>query len=199
MAVGLATIFMINACQTPEERAREMNAKENSTVNNATGEQASANENAVMPDNTSSYNHSEAAESTPATTADRNNAVLLKKKAVHGRAIIDMHDAAKSNAKVEVMPSFPGGETSLNKFVEDNLQYPEEALENNVEGRVLITFDVDETGKIYRPNVVSNKLGYGLEEEALKVIKSMPQWNPGRLQGKNVKTTFTLPIVYQLI
>ena len=63
-------------------------------------------------------------------------------------------------------------------------------MDNNVEGKVIISFDVDETGKIYRPMVVSSKLGYGLEEAALKIVKEMPQWNPGKMNGKNVKTKF---------
>ena len=202
MALGLATIFVINACQTPEERAKEMNTQpvtENADANNNPEAAAVDTTTTLQADESMMSADSNTATSPAASVPPRQDDVVLKKKPLKGRASVDMKAAPASGAKVEVMPSFPGGESSLNKFVEDNLQYPQQAIDNDVEGRVIVTFDVDENGRIYRPNVVSDKLGYGLEEEALRVIKSMPQWNPGKLKGKNVKTTFTLPIVYQLI
>lgn len=204
MTVGLATIFAINACQTPEDRAREMNdqpVEKNESDNTESSMTTPGTDPATTnADTTATYDTSQQA-ATNNAIPPKADAVVKKNKASKGKVSIDMKSAPKSsaNAGVEVMPAFPGGETSLNKFVEDNLQYPQQAIDNEVEGRVLITFDVDENGKIYRPNVVSDKIGYGLEEEALRVIKSMPQWTPGKLKGKNVKTTFTLPIVYQLI
>jgi TonB family protein len=98
--------------------------------------------------------------------------------------------------RADVMPSFPGGEKALVKFMEDNIQYPQEAIDEGVEGQVQLQFAVDEAGKVYSPTLVSNKIGYGLEDEAMRVVKKMPKWNPGNIKGKNVKTRFTLPISF---
>jgi protein TonB len=61
---------------------------------------------------------------------------------------------------------------------------------------VQLSFAVDEAGKIYTPVVKSEKMGYGLEEEAIRVIQKMPKWNPGSIKGKNVKTRFEIPVTY---
>jgi protein TonB len=98
--------------------------------------------------------------------------------------------------RADVMPSYPGGEKALIKFMEDNIQYPEAALDEGVEGTVQLSFAVDEAGKIYTPVVKSEKMGYGLEEEAIRVIQKMPKWNPGSIKGKNVKTRFEIPVTY---
>jgi periplasmic protein TonB len=98
----------------------------------------------------------------------------------------------------EVLPSYPGGERALADYFAKNLQYPEDASSEGVEGTVNISFVVDETGHAYAPMVVSPKLGYGLEEEAMRVFNKMPVWNPGKIKGKNVKTRYTLPLSFQL-
>ena len=100
--------------------------------------------------------------------------------------------------RAEIMPSYPGGEDALRKYIENHIEYPEAAIDNNAEGTVKVYFAVDEQGKIYTPTVISSRIGYGLEEEALKVVKQMPKWTPGQIKGKNVKTRFTLPITYQI-
>lgn len=99
---------------------------------------------------------------------------------------------------VEIMPSFPGGFKGLQQFFDDNLQYPETASSEGVEGTVNVSFVVDEKGKLTSPGIVGEKQGYGLDEEALRVVKKMPAWNPGRLKGNNVKTKFTLPVKFVL-
>jgi len=103
-------------------------------------------------------------------------------------------------ARAEVMPMFPGGEDALRKYIEDNIQYPEQALDNGTEGTVIVKFAVDENGKVYTPvlDPQSDKPGDGLEQEAMRVVNSMPRWTPGRIKGKNVKTTYSLPITYRL-
>ena len=97
-----------------------------------------------------------------------------------------------------VSPAYPGGDRSLTTFFQNNIEYPQEAADNGVEGTVNISFLVDETGKISSPMTNSPRLGYGLEEEALRVFNKMPKWTPGSLKGKNVKTRFTLPVTFQL-
>ncbi len=99
----------------------------------------------------------------------------------------------------EVLPMYPGGEKELEKFVQNHIQYPQDAVDNGVEGTVNLTFAVDETGKVYSPQVQGETLGYGLDDEAKKVVNEMPKWTPGRIKGKNVKTYYTLPITFTLL
>lgn len=99
----------------------------------------------------------------------------------------------------EVLPMYPGGEKNLEQFVQDHIQYPQDAVDNGVEGTVTVVFAVDETGKVYSPEVKGEKLGYGLDDEAMKVVNQMPKWTPGRIKGKNVKTYYTLPITFTLL
>ncbi len=98
----------------------------------------------------------------------------------------------------EVLPAFPGGQKELERFFEKNIQYPETASENDAQGTVQLIFSVDENGKIYQPVLAGNKIGYGIEEEAIRVFGKMPTWTPGKIKGKNVKTKYTLPIRFQL-
>ena len=98
----------------------------------------------------------------------------------------------------EVLPAYPGGQKALERFFEGNIQYPEAATENDAQGTVKLSFAVDENGKIYQPVATGNKIGYGLEEEAIRVFNKMPKWTPGKIKGKNVKARFTLPINFQL-
>ena len=101
-------------------------------------------------------------------------------------------------SNVEYLPSFPGGNKGLQSFFDKNLEYPTSATDDGVEGTVNVSFVVDENGKLTSPTLQGQNLGYGLEAEALRVVSKMPAWNPGKLKGKNVKTRFTLPIVFQL-
>lgn len=97
-----------------------------------------------------------------------------------------------------VYPAYPGGNNALAKFFEDNIQYPQSASDNGVEGTVNINFIVDEKGNIVSPKITSPRLGYGIEEEALRVFNKMPLWAPASLRGKNVKTKYNLPVRFQL-
>lgn len=99
--------------------------------------------------------------------------------------------------RVDELPSYPGGQKALEKFVENNIVYPEDALNEGVEGTVDVVFAVDENGKVYTPMTKGEKVGFGLDEAAAKVISKMPKWNPGTIKGQNVKTRFTLPITFK--
>ena len=101
-------------------------------------------------------------------------------------------------SNVEVVPAFPGGYRGLQDYFDKNLAYPEEASAEGVEGTVNVSFVVDETGKLSSPQVIGEKMGYGLEAEALRVVNKMPTWTPGKLKGRNVKTRFNLPVRFQL-
>ncbi len=107
-------------------------------------------------------------------------------------------DASGAYRNVDYIPSFPGGYKGLQKYFDDNLEYPVDAQDQGVEGTVRIGFTVDENGKLMNPVVEGNNEGYGLDEEALRVIRKMPTWVPGKINGKPVKTKFTLPVKFVL-
>lgn len=98
---------------------------------------------------------------------------------------------------VEQSPTFPGGDAALMDYLRKNIKYPPIARENNVEGRVLISFVVDKNGKI-RDITVKRGIGSGCDEEAVRVVKSMPEWKPGRQNGKAVNVMYNLPISFKL-
>lgn len=142
-------------------------------------------------------------DSTGTTAVKPNPAKKGKKGSVvvstgDNKAAGDMEAKDQEGYYTNVYPSYPGGDKAIGDFFEKNLQYPAEASDNGVEGTVNISFTVDENGKIGAPKTVNQTIGYGLEEEALRVFKKMPSWKPGALKGKNVKTKFTLPVKYQL-
>lgn len=107
-------------------------------------------------------------------------------------------DHSTTFTTVEIMPSFPGGEAALFKFLQKNIHYPHMAAENDIEGRVAIQFVVDWEGNITGIKVISNRIGAGLEEEAMRVVKLMPKWNPGRQNGQAVNVQFNLPVGFHL-
>lgn len=98
---------------------------------------------------------------------------------------------------VEDMPEFPGGNDSMMKFISNNLVYPKVAKENKIQGYVVLQFIVDEEGKIINARVLKG-IGHGCDEEALRVIHSMPKWKPGKQRGKAVSTYSTIPIIFKL-
>ena len=97
----------------------------------------------------------------------------------------------------EVMPSYPGGVKALNRFLNRALSYPEMARENEVEGKVYVQFVVETDGRLSRVKVVRG-IGYGCDQEALRLIKLMPRWQPGRQNAQNVPVLFTLPVTFNL-
>ena len=99
---------------------------------------------------------------------------------------------------VEQMPEFPGGRDQLNKYYESNLRYPEVAIENGIQGRVIVQFIVNTDGSISDPTVIRS-VDPACDEEALRVINSMPHWTPGQTNGKNVRVRYTLPVTFRLI
>jgi periplasmic protein TonB len=100
--------------------------------------------------------------------------------------------------RTEVAPAFDGGDAAIENFVNNNIEYPQDAIDNNVEGTVTVQFGVDENGNVSNVSTVGNKIGYGLEEEAIRVVNKMPKWKPGQVKGKTVKVWRTLPINYRL-
>ena len=99
---------------------------------------------------------------------------------------------------VEINPEFPGGEAALAKYLGKSLRYPHLAQENNIEGTVSIRFVVNRDGRISDVEVVGAPKGGGLEEEAMRVVRNMPRWKPGRQNGQNVAVFFNLPVRFLL-
>ena len=100
-------------------------------------------------------------------------------------------------ASVDQIPSFPGGEEAMLKFLSKNIHYTEIAIGSNVTGRVYASFIVDEEGKITDIKIMRG-LGYGLEEEVVRVLGIMPDWTPGKYQGRRVKTILNMPVFFSL-
>jgi len=98
---------------------------------------------------------------------------------------------------VEKMPTFPGGDAALFKFLGDNVKYPVIAQENGVQGRVICQFVVNKDGSIVDVEVVRS-VDPSLDKEAIRVIKSMPKWSPGQQRGKPVRVKYTLPVNFKL-
>lgn len=98
---------------------------------------------------------------------------------------------------VEQMPQFPGGPAALVQFLSENIKYPEEAYKNGIQGRVIVTFVVNKDGSISDAKVVKS-VDSQLDEEALRVAYSMPNWIPGRQNGEPVNVKYTVPITFKL-
>lgn len=93
-----------------------------------------------------------------------------------------------------IMPSYKG---ELNDFLQKNLKYPAFARENNIQGKVIVEFIVNEDGSVSNA-VVKKGIGGGCDEEAIRVVNSMPHWKPGKQNDKDVKVYLMLPIFFQL-
>lgn len=98
---------------------------------------------------------------------------------------------------VEQMPKFPGGEAELMKYIQEHLRYPTMAAENNIQGKVVIQFVVTKNGSIGEVKVVRSR-DQDLDKEAVRVVKSLPNFIPGRMNGQPVNVWYTLPINFKL-
>lgn len=96
-----------------------------------------------------------------------------------------------------VKPQFPGGRTAMIDFISNNLKYPKAAIDNKIEGKVLLKFIVDSIGKICCVDIVGEEIGYGLEEEAIRIIRSMPNWTPAYTDDKPVAVYYRMPITFK--
>jgi protein TonB len=98
---------------------------------------------------------------------------------------------------VEQMPEFPGGMDKLMEYLSKNIKYPSIAQENNIQGRVIVEFVVNKDGSIVEPKVMRS-VDTSLDNEAMRVIKSMPKRNPGKQRGKAVRVRYTVPVLFRL-
>lgn len=100
-------------------------------------------------------------------------------------------------AAVEEKPTFPGGDAAFYKYLEKNVAYPEMEKEQGIKGKVWIDFLIDKNGAVTDVKVARG-VSPGLDKEALRVIKAMPAWSPGKQNGRPVKVKYTLPINFSL-
>jgi len=98
---------------------------------------------------------------------------------------------------VEVMPQFPGGDKEILKFLGANVRYPDEAIRNNIQGRVIVNFLVMADGTISDVKILQS-VHPSLDKEAIRVVKRMPKWIPGTKNGEPAEIYFTLPVIFRM-
>ncbi len=106
-------------------------------------------------------------------------------------------DEPKIYINVKEMPEFPGGIPALMQYISDNMSYPEEAIRNNVQGRVVLKFVVNPDGSVGRIELVGS-IDPSLDEEAIRVVKSLPAFRPGKEDGVPVPVWFIIPVLFRL-
>jgi protein TonB len=97
----------------------------------------------------------------------------------------------------ERMPEFPGGQSAMYEYISRNLQYPRQAIENNIAGRVLISFVIMPDGQV-EMSQVEKGIGFGCDDEALRVVREMPTWMPAEQNGRKVPIRMFLPVLFKL-
>ena len=97
--------------------------------------------------------------------------------------------------QVEQMPEFPGGMPAMIEYLQTNIKYPKDAVKQNVGGRVMVMFVVEADGSLSNVRV-ARKVFPSLDSEAVRVVKAMPKWKPGKEKGRPVRVNFTLPVVF---
>lgn len=126
----------------------------------------------------------------------------LNKQTIRNEVIVEAPPAPEPEkvytmAMVEQKPSFPGGDEAMYKWLSDHINYPAQASEEGIQGRVIVQFDVSKTGAIENVKIARGR-HQALDKEAMRLVKSMPTWQPGRNNGQPVKVTYTLPITFKL-
>lgn len=131
-------------------------------------------------------------------TEDRNVTKTLKDEVVVEKPVEKPKEVKEEVFRsVEQMPQFPGGEAALMKYLQSHINYPPMAAENNVQGKVVVQFVVDKTGKVGEVKVVRS-VDKDLDKEAVRVCKSLPKFTPGRQNGQAVSVWYTLPVTFKL-
>ena len=112
---------------------------------------------------------------------------------------IPNRDSRGVYSSADVMPSFPGGDDALMKYLKKNLKYPVAAKTSNIQGKVFVAFVVNADGKVTDVTLLKkDKVGGGCDEEAIRIIQAMPAWTPGKLDGKNIPVQLNLPVQFKL-
>ena len=98
---------------------------------------------------------------------------------------------------VEVMPQYPGGQIAMMKYIMENIKYPKQAMKEGIQGRVTVSFIVEKDGRVSNVRLLRS-VQSALDKEAIRVVKSMPKWTPGKHNGKSVRVRFNLPVMFKL-
>lgn len=98
---------------------------------------------------------------------------------------------------VEVMPQYPGGQIAMLKYIMENIKYPKQIMEEGIQGRVTVSFIVEKDGRVSNVRLLRS-VQPALDKEAIRVVKSMPKWTPGKHNGKPVRVRFNLPVMFKL-
>lgn len=98
---------------------------------------------------------------------------------------------------IEVMPQYPGGQIAMLKYIMENMKYPEQAMKEGIQGRVTVRFIVEKDGSISNVSPI-HPVHPLLDKEAIRVVKSMPKWSPGKQHGKPVRVQLIVPIMFKL-
>ena len=98
---------------------------------------------------------------------------------------------------VEVMPQYPGGQIAMMKYIMENIKYPKQIMEEGIQGRVTVSFIVEKDGRVSNVRLLRS-VQPSLDKEAIRVVKSMPKWTPGKHNGKPVRVRFNLPVMFKL-
>ena len=145
----------------------------------------------------------------PATAAEQALGDSAAEKSLMGGVTVDgapAQDEAQAEGSVvegkvfdvvEQMPWFPGGEQELMNFLMKNIKYPKEATDKGTQGRVVVQFIVDKDGSVVEPTVVKS-VSPELDQEALRVVKMMPKWRPGKQNGEVVRVRYAIPVSFRL-
>ena len=110
---------------------------------------------------------------------------------------LEKHNDNKVYQKVDVMPEIKGGQKGLMNYLMSNIKYPKEAQKDNIQGKVLVSFVIDSKGNI-KDIKIPKPVNTMLDEEAIRVIETMPKWTPGKKDGKAVSVQYTIPIMFKL-
>ena len=131
-------------------------------------------------------------------TEDRNVTRTLKEEVVVEKPVEKKEEKKEEIFRsVEQMPQFPGGEAALMKYLSSHINYPPMAAENNVQGKVILQFVVEKDGKVGEVKV-ARSVDKDLDREAIRVVKTLPKFTPGRQNGQPVRVWYTLPVTFKL-
>lgn len=134
--------------------------------------------------------NSNSASSNPASTASTNSSSVSNSSSTNSESAVNV-------SMVEQQPDFPGGQAAIFTWLAQNLRYPASAQEANVQGRVLVQFIIEKDGTVTNVKIVRG-IHPDLDAEAMRVVKAMPKWAPGRKNGQPVRVTYSLPINFRL-
>ncbi len=188
------SVLFFTACDSNDYTKSPAESGNNSANNDTTMSTTPMADTAMANSSSTSMDKSDAEKKQSATSKKRKISIGT----MPGKATSMKPDKSGVYEFTDVMPSYPGGQTALEDYVNNHIDYQQPAVDENTEGTVNVQFVVDENGDITNAKAIGNEVGNGLDQEAVRVISNMPKWNPGKVKGKNVKTRLVLPVTYKI-